>query len=268
MELRVAHDTIAADLVEALRAGIKTDQFKKPVTGVVRISEFKRSNVERYVDPQLLPNRTQFINLHMWDHLKGHIPEAILAEIDHAVLEAIEDLEQRGYLKRGGQVGNTKYPEDDWLTLTIKGVKALSTGENPLEINTDDAAMFDQRAFHAEVCQVSRGLFGSGHYPQAVFEACKALNLAVKTKSGLATDGAPLMTQAFSVNNPVLRMNALANQSDRDEQQGFMHLFQGTMLGIRNPSAHELVSLQDPTHALEHLSFLSMLFRKLDAAQL
>ena len=76
-----------------------------------------------------------------------------------------------------------------------------------------------------------------------------------------------LMTQTFSPKNPVLLLNALANQSGLDEQQGYMHLFHGAMLGIRNPSAHEEVAFQDPTDALENIGFISLLFRKLDAAK-
>ena len=71
MGIEIPQETIANDLVEALRGCIKTDQHGNPTTGVVRISEFKRSNVERYVDPALLPDRLNLINAHMWDHLNG-----------------------------------------------------------------------------------------------------------------------------------------------------------------------------------------------------
>jgi hypothetical protein len=38
----------------------------------------------------------------------------------------------------------------------------------------------------------------------------------------------------FSKNNPVLAFNDLANRTDLDEQEGMMHLFEGTVLAIRN----------------------------------
>lgn len=266
MGIEIPRDRIAEDLVDALRACIKIDQQGNSTSGVVQISKFKRSNLERYVDSSLLPGRTDLINALMWEHLRGRVPDATLSGIDDVVAETIEELEQRGIVKLGGQVGDTRYPEDDWVTLTRKGVKALALGENPLVVASNDETVFNGRGFHAEVVQVCRGLFASGHYAQAVFEASKALNNEVKKKSGLACDGASLMTQAFSPVNPILKLNAISSQSEKDEQQGFMHLLQGAMLGIRNPSAHESVAFQDAAQALEYLAFFSLLFRKLDGA--
>jgi uncharacterized protein (TIGR02391 family) len=53
-------------------------------------------------------------------------------------------------------------------------------------------------------------------------------------------DGVALMSTVFSPNDPILAFNSLANQTDKDEQQGLMHLFMGAVLGIRNPRAHAL----------------------------
>jgi len=66
------------------------------------------------------------------------------------------------------------------------------------------------------------------------------------------------------VNNPKLKFNGLANQSEKDEQEGFMHLFAGLMHGVRNPKGHEIANLKDPYRTLEYLGFISLLFRKLD----
>lgn len=82
--------------------------------------------------------------------------------------------------------------------------------------------------------------------------------------SNLSLDGKQLMLSAFSVCNPKLKFNQLQNQSDKDEQEGFMHIFAGLMQGIRNPKGHEIVNFNDPYRALEHLGFISLLFRKLD----
>jgi uncharacterized protein (TIGR02391 family) len=56
-------------------------------------------------------------------------------------------------------------------------------------------------------------------------------------RSGLDVDGAALMQKAFSPNGPVLKFNDLSNQSDRDEQLGFMNMFSGAVSGLRNPRA-------------------------------
>lgn len=72
------------------------------------------------------------------------------------------------------------------------------------------------------------------------------------------------MLEIFSVNNPVLKISDNITQTDKDEQEGFMHLFAGTIQGIRNPKGHDLIDLKDPYRSLEYLGFISLLFRKLD----
>jgi uncharacterized protein (TIGR02391 family) len=200
----------------------------------------------------------------MWDHLYRILPQSIMAAIDDTVSEIIEDLEDKGFVKLGGKIGNSTYPADDWLLLSRKGVKAVSDNKTLLEPLSDDADIFDRQNYHEKIASVSRSIFVSGHYSQAIFEACKSLNNSVKEQSKLSDDGASLMTKAFSPNNPVLKINNLSNKSEKDEQQGFMHLYQGAILGIRNPFAHEPASPIDLTVALEYLGFLSLLFRKLD----
>ena len=58
-----------------------------------------------------------------------------------------------------------------------------------------------------------------------------------------------------------------AGRNGQDEREGFLALFRGAMLGIRNPKAHELFTLEDPQRALEYLGFASLLHRRLDTAE-
>jgi uncharacterized protein (TIGR02391 family) len=71
-------------------------------------------------------------------------------------------------------------------------------------------------------------------------------------RSGEALDGAALMQRVFSPKNPILCFNELNDQTDRDEQQGFMMLFSGAVAGLRNPRAHRLMK-DDPERALEFI---------------
>ncbi len=117
---------------------------------------------------------------------------------------------------------------------------------------------------HPRISAVSRELFDDGHYAIAVFEASKALINFVKERSMRDDlDGAPLMRTVFSRNNPVLAFNDLSDQSDQDEQEGLMHLFEGAVLAIRNPRGHDF-RVDTPESALEYLSFLSLLANRLD----
>ena len=103
-------------------------------------------------------------------------------------------------------------------------------------------------------------LFRDGHYAQAVFEASKLLVDAVKQVSVRTDlDGAALMQHVFSRKDPVLAFNDLADDSDRDEQQGFMSLYVGAVMAVRNPRAHRPDHVDTPERALQYLDFLSLL---------
>jgi uncharacterized protein (TIGR02391 family) len=91
-----------------------------------------------------------------------------------------------------------------------------------------------------DLLKVSQKLFEDGHHARAVEEAFKYLNNLVKSRSGRTDlDGSALMKTALSANSPVLRLNSGTTTSERDEQLGYMELCSGSMIGIRNPRAHE-----------------------------
>ena len=127
--------------------------------------------------------------------------------------------------------------------------------------------LFKRLALHPKIREVSEALFRDGYYAQAIFEAFKAVNNAVKAKSGLLDkDGQSLMAAAFSGNPPPLALNAMRTQSERDEQDGFKFLFMGAMAGIRNPKAHETIKQDDPYRTLHYLALASLLMARVDEA--
>jgi uncharacterized protein (TIGR02391 family) len=117
---------------------------------------------------------------------------------------------------------------------------------------------------HPTVQKVAGSRFISGHYSDAIQKACTALEKAVQLKAGLptTTTGASVMTTAFSKNNALLHV-----ADDPNEQFGFMALYQGAVMALRNHFAHSLTELTDPARSLEWLGFFSALFYKLDEAQ-
>ena len=74
------------------------------------------------------------------------------------------------------------------------------------------------------------------------------------------------MRMAFSANSPTLQLNAFQSRSEKDEQQGYMDLYAGSMTGIRNPRAHEHGLTDEPEVALELLVLANHLMRKLQAS--
>lgn len=147
--------------------------------------------------------------------------------------------------------------------------------KHPFDVETDRfegssipkyIEIFTSLDLHPDIKRVTKQLFLDGHYSQAVFEAFKRVNNMVKEKSGRKDlDGSTLMTTVFSKNTPVLKLNSGTSQSDKDEQEGFMHLFQGAILGIRNPKGHDEIVQKDPFKTIEYICLASLLAKIVDS---
>ena len=126
--------------------------------------------------------------------------------------------------------------------------------------------------FHPSIVRVASPRFNAGQYADAVESAFKELNNAVKkTVQGqleIELDGPKLMQRVFSPEKPILLLvEDLDTMTNRDTQQGYMMMFSGAMSAIRNPKAHENMTITRED-ALRKLYFASMLMFKLDAAKL
>jgi uncharacterized protein (TIGR02391 family) len=121
---------------------------------------------------------------------------------------------------------------------------------------------------HPRIADVASDLLSDGYAWEAVFAASKALVNYVKERSGRhELDGTGLMRTVFSKNNPILAFNELADQTDLDEQEGMMHLFEGVVLGVRNPGGHAFPE-GPKQRAIEYLSLISLLaFRVQEATR-
>lgn len=120
--------------------------------------------------------------------------------------------------------------------------------------------------FHEEIVRASSDLFADGHYEAAVSEAFKSIEVRVRALAGSTQSGVKLMGEAFGGSKPRVSVATATGQSGKDEEEGFAALFRGSMLGVRNPRAHDLFQPQDPQQALEYLGFASLLHRRLDGA--
>jgi hypothetical protein len=65
---------------------------------------------------------------------------------------------------------------------------------------------------------------------------------------------------------PKVQLTALKSISEKDEQEGYQFIFAGGMRGIRNPRGHEDTVVDGIDTCLDHLSFVSMLVRRLEQA--
>jgi uncharacterized protein (TIGR02391 family) len=123
---------------------------------------------------------------------------------------------------------------------------------------------------HNSIVSVAKKRFEDGHYADAVESAFKEVNNRVKgivkTKIGKELDGADLMNNAFSINNPIISLDDLSSETGKNIQNGYMSIFAGAMTGIRNPKAHGnlTISVERATH---FIFLASLLMYKLDEAK-
>jgi uncharacterized protein (TIGR02391 family) len=131
-----------------------------------------------------------------------------------------------------------------------------------------DLHPFEARNIFEPLPEIVRNLFDNGHYAQATFESLKFLDREISRISGLSETGKSLMMKAFSETNPIIQLTALTNDTERSEQEGYKFIFSGVMMAIRNPRGHEYTIKDTLDNCLDHLSFVSILFRRLESTDI
>lgn len=106
-------------------------------------------------------------------------------------------------------------------------------------------------------------LYHRGKYDTAVFEAMKAVEVAVRNAANLSAGdiGKDLMRAAFDVKaGPLTDM-----QAERGERQARSDLFAGAIGSYKNPHSHRNIALDDPDEAAEIILLANHLLRIVDA---
>lgn len=159
------------------------------------------------------------------------------------------------------------------LQLLQEFIKALAPEDSPLRNLIKETAKLSELDFwsmiHENIIRVAKNKFEDGYYADAVESAFKEINrLAkeiMKNKTGEELDGASLMYKAFSEKNPVIILDDLSSETGRNIQKGYMQIFAGVMTGIRNPKAHENITISKE-RAIHFIFLASLLMYKLDEA--
>ena len=105
--------------------------------------------------------------------------------------------------------------------------------------------------------------FEHGRFDTAVFEAMKAVEVAVRDAAGLsaADIGTNLMRKAFAIENGPLTDKS----AEQGERQARSDLFAGAIGSYKNPHSHRNVSLDDPDEAAEIIMLANHLLRIVEA---
>lgn len=121
------------------------------------------------------------------------------------------------------------------------------------------------RRIHPEVSKYCRAELMQDNYYHAVFEAVKGLRQRIRNDSGVDGDSASLVDTVFSGGAPVLAINTLQTDAERQQQRGLVALLKGCFAAIRNPIAHEPKTMwRDEDHVADYFSLISLLHYKLD----
>ena len=127
-----------------------------------------------------------------------------------------------------------------------------------------------ERNVHPDVLVFCRAELLQKNYFHAVFEATKSVADKIRAKTGMTSDGAELVDDAFRLTSgmPALAFNLLQNPTERSEHTGLAMLTKGMFGTFRNTTAHAPkvswpIGLDD---ALDLLTLASLLHRRLDAA--
>lgn len=119
---------------------------------------------------------------------------------------------------------------------------------------------------HPKIVSVARRRFESGHYADSVEAAFKEINTVVKKivkdNTGEELDGVAAIERAFSLHKPVIRLSDLSTESGKNIQKGYLQIFSGSIIGIRNPKAHENITIGQK-QAIHFLFLASLLMSKI-----
>jgi len=120
---------------------------------------------------------------------------------------------------------------------------------------------------HPLILESSYEQFRSGRYRDAVLNSIVAIFDLIRRRSGVDKDGAQLVGDVFSLDNPKLIFSEIDTESGKNDQKGFIQILQGAYLGVRNPKAHSLASDLNQAKAAQYLVFASLLARRVSEAK-
>ena len=149
----------------------------------------------------------------------------------------------------------------------LKNILQYLGFENISEKNLSEVDFWSM--IHESIIDVAKDKFEHGFYADAVESAFKEINTQVKkivmAKTGEELDGASLMYKALSERDPIIVLDVLSSETGRNIQKGYMQIFAGAMTGIRNPKAHENITI-GRERAIHFIFLASLLMYKLDEA--
>jgi uncharacterized protein (TIGR02391 family) len=119
---------------------------------------------------------------------------------------------------------------------------------------------FNENNFNKELVIAVGNRLQNDNYEDAVKQALLFLTDVFREKSGLIGDGDPLVTKALSPNNPLIKINKLNDDTEKNEQKGVMYLSQGIYTAFRNPLNHSIHTKISEKECMRQLTIIDMIY--------
>ena len=184
----------------------------------------------------------------------GPYPAHRQGEIREAIREAWAWLEGQGLL-----LPSPNHAATTTIRVLSRRARRISQQPDPRKVLTGRTV--PKTALHPAIREDVWALYHRGKYDTAVFEAMKAVEVAVRQAGGFKDDvlGKVLMQEAFKEGGPLADP-----QAEKNEQVGRMNLFMGAIASFKNPHSHRNVALSDPDEAAEIIMLANHLLRIVD----
>lgn len=117
---------------------------------------------------------------------------------------------------------------------------------------------------HPKIVESSLDQYTAGFLREAVLNGVIALMDMIRARTGLKLDGSPLVQQAFNPTTGKLIFSEIDTESGKNDQKGFMMIYEGVYGGVRNVKAHSLNHDLNEQKAAQYLVTLSLLARRVD----
>ena len=206
------------------------------------------------------------VYLNEWEKLKKIIPDEML--------DSGELMRHSGFLRLYAKKHEPEKSYSDIYNICLQDIFTVETAYIEY-LKSADAPVdkkYNWNLIHNTIQKIAKSRFESQHYADAVEASFKEINYIIKQEykkvKGVEVDGCDLMRKAFtSTNNnnyqPLFPIADNTIESGRNVQHGYMDIFAGTMMGIRNPKTHENLD-RTPDEAWEMIVLASHLMRMWD----